>query len=166
MIQEFYISRSLSVDTHKLCIARRSLVLAVAGKHALYAHADALGALDGAPSLISQEVEAYDSVRVDVRMHGDWAAWVLDKGDLWRLYGVRIKEDEFQPIDIILIQRVVVQDTNVKEPFLQVVAIHELYTGGETKLIYLLALLGHSLRSHSCSHIVFAAPGFPVEKCN
>lgn len=29
-----------------------------------------------------------------------------------------------------------------------------------------MALLGHSLRSHSCSHIVFAAPGLPIEKCN
>lgn len=128
VVQEFYISWSLPVHTHKLCIARRSLVLAVAGKHALYAHADALGALDRAPSLISQKVKAYNSVRVDVWVHGDWAGWFVDEGDLWRLYGVRIEEDEFQPIDIILIQRVVVQDTNVKEPFLQVFAVHELYT--------------------------------------
>jgi hypothetical protein len=55
-----------------------------------------------------------------------------------RTYGVRIKEDEFQPIDIILIQRVIVQDTNVKEPFLQVFAVHELYARRQAKLIYLL----------------------------
>lgn len=88
MVQEFYISWSLPIDTHKLCIARRSLVLAVAGEHALYAHADALGALDRAPSLVSQEVKANNSVRVDVRMHGDWAGWVVDEGDLWRLWFV------------------------------------------------------------------------------
>lgn len=53
-------------------------------------------------------------------------------------YGVLIREDEFQPISIIVIQRVVVQDANVKQPFLQVVAVNELYTRRQTKLVDLL----------------------------
>jgi hypothetical protein len=147
VIQKFYIPRSLSVHTHKLFVARRSFVFVVAREHALYAHADGLGALDGAPSLVPQEIETYYPVRIDVWVHGDWTAWSIHKGDFWRLlicllddrlesdegrwqqgftYGVGFGEGKFQLVNISIIQRVVIQDANIKEPLLQVVAIHEL----------------------------------------
>lgn len=84
MIQELDVPWSLFVAAHKLLVAGRSLVLVVARQHALYAHAHTLGALHGAPPLVSQQIEAYDSVRVDVRVHGNWAAGPLHEGDFGR----------------------------------------------------------------------------------
>lgn len=45
---------SQSVGPNKIGVARRSLILVVAGQHALYAKADALNILHRTPSLAAQ----------------------------------------------------------------------------------------------------------------
>lgn len=61
------------VPPHKLLVAGRALVLGVAREHALYAHADTLDILHGAPALLAEEVEADEAVGVYVGMDRDRA---------------------------------------------------------------------------------------------
>jgi hypothetical protein len=53
----------------------------------LDAHAYAGDALDRAPALLAEQVEANDAVGVDVGMHGDRAIGLLVEGDLGRFWG-------------------------------------------------------------------------------
>lgn len=84
VIAELNIAGALSVSSDKLLITRGPLVLGVAGQHALDAHADALGALDWAPALVAEKVEADDAVGVDVRVDGDRAVGAVLKCDFGR----------------------------------------------------------------------------------
>lgn len=80
LIEKPDVPRPQRVPPHEILIPRRSLVLAVAGQHALDAHAHALDVLDGAPAGAAEEVEADDAVGVDVRVHGDFAVVADDEG--------------------------------------------------------------------------------------
>lgn len=62
MIVEIDVSGSPSIAGHELRISFRTLVLGVAGQHALQGHAYALDVLDGAPALGAEEIEADDAV--------------------------------------------------------------------------------------------------------
>lgn len=83
VIHKVNVARPQPVLGHELLVARGPLVLGVARQHALDAHADALGALDGAPALVPQQVEADDAVGVDVRVDGDRAVGLLLEYDFW-----------------------------------------------------------------------------------
>lgn len=74
VVEELNVAWPQLVAPHEVLVARGSLVLVVACKHALDAHADALRALHGAPALRSEEVEANDAVGVDVRVYRNRAA--------------------------------------------------------------------------------------------
>jgi hypothetical protein len=65
------VPRPLPVAAHKVLVARRALVLVIAGEHALQAHAHALNVMHGRPALAVEQVEADDAIAVDVRVHGD-----------------------------------------------------------------------------------------------
>lgn len=71
-------------------VAGWSLVTVVGSKHALEAHADTFDGLNGRPASRSEEIEANDSVAVDVGVHRDRArgagrSVTLNKLDLWGL---------------------------------------------------------------------------------
>jgi hypothetical protein len=85
VVIEFDVPRTQPVAPHKLLISWRALVLGVAGKHTLNAHAYALNVLDGTPALLAQEIKADDTVRVYVRMHRNWTVRESHEGDLWWL---------------------------------------------------------------------------------
>lgn len=57
------------IALHEFIVARRSLILRVASQHALQAHTNALDVLYGTPALLTKQIEAYDAIRVDVRMY-------------------------------------------------------------------------------------------------
>lgn len=61
----------LPIAPYKLIITWRSLVLRVAGQHALNTHADCFHVLHRAPALGAEQVETDDAVGVDVRMDRD-----------------------------------------------------------------------------------------------
>lgn len=69
MVVEVDVSGSQPVALHEVLVSRWSLVLDVAGQHALQAHADALDVLDRTPTLMTEEIEADDAVRVYVGVH-------------------------------------------------------------------------------------------------
>lgn len=72
VINERHIFQSPTPVTHtsyELGISLRSLILRVAGEHALDGHADTLDALDWRPACTKQ-VEADYAVRIDVRVNG------------------------------------------------------------------------------------------------
>lgn len=82
VIDELDIAWSLPVASDKFVIASRSLIERVARQHALDAHAYALCVLNWAPALAAQKVEADDSIRVNVWMHGYRAVRRFIEGDL------------------------------------------------------------------------------------
>lgn len=86
VVEELDVAGSQSVASDKVFVSRRPLVLVVARQHALDAHAHAGDALDGAPALLAEQVEADDAVGVDVGMHGDRAIGLLVEGDLGRFW--------------------------------------------------------------------------------
>lgn len=67
----------------------------------------------------------------------------------WRLlptYGIGVGKDEFQAEDVAVVDGVAIQDADIKEPFFEVVAFHELDARRQAELIYLRvlsALKGH-----------------------
>lgn len=69
VVEKVNVSGSQTVASHKLLVSRWSLVLNVAGQHALQAHADALDVLDWTPALVAEEIEADDAIRVDVGVY-------------------------------------------------------------------------------------------------
>lgn len=62
MKQKLNVPRPKPVSLDKFFIPRRTLILGVAGQHALYAHADALCALYRTPPLAIKQVETYNAV--------------------------------------------------------------------------------------------------------
>lgn len=55
-------------------------------------------------------------------------------------YGISVGEDEFQAEDVAVVDGVAVEDADIEEPFLEVVAFHELDARRQAKLVYLWAL--------------------------
>lgn len=68
---EAHVSNSPPVVADNILVSLRPLVLRVACKHALNANTNTLCTLDRAPALARQEVQAYNTVGVDVRVHRD-----------------------------------------------------------------------------------------------
>lgn len=143
--------RPKTITADKLLISRRPLVLGVTRQHALKAHANTLDVLDRAPTLVAQQVETYDAVGVDVRVHRDRAVGLLDEGYFWRfctavslivsgssdvgqIHTDRVgrAELELQPVDLVFIQRVVVQNSYIEEPFIIVVGFDQVYSGRQS----------------------------------
>lgn len=79
---------SETVASDELLVSGRPLVLGIARQHALEAHAYALDVLDRTPALVAQEIEAYDAVGINVRMHGNRAVGLLDEGYFWWFWTV------------------------------------------------------------------------------
>ena len=71
LIDEPDVSGPLCVPANEILVAGGTLVFGVARQHALDAHADALDVVHGAPALVAKQVEADDTVGVDVRVNGD-----------------------------------------------------------------------------------------------
>jgi hypothetical protein len=71
-------------------IAGRPLLLRVAGQHALQADTNALDVVYGTPALSVEEVEAYDTVGVDVRVVRDRMSVILDEDDFGSLCNARV----------------------------------------------------------------------------
>jgi hypothetical protein len=111
VVKEVDIPRPLTVVAHELTIARRSytilafqsysihphtsngtnvltLSLCVARQHALDTDTHALHVMHRAPSLRVQQVQAYNAVAVDVRVHGNRALRRRAENHLGRFYRV------------------------------------------------------------------------------
>lgn len=71
LVYERDISNSTSIEGHKFTIAGWAFVTGISCKHALQTHANAFHCLDRGPSARAQEIETYDAVAVDMRVHGD-----------------------------------------------------------------------------------------------
>ena len=71
LVDKSNVPRPLRVPPDKLLIARWPLVLGIPSQHALKAHAYRLHILNGRPALRAEQVEADDTVGIDVRMDGD-----------------------------------------------------------------------------------------------
>jgi acyl-coenzyme A synthetase/AMP-(fatty) acid ligase len=84
MIIEVDIPWSSSIVRHKIRISFRPFILRVSRQHALQAHTNTLHILNRRPSLLTEKIQADDSVRVDVWVHGDWAIGKEDEGYFWR----------------------------------------------------------------------------------
>lgn len=151
MVVEVDVSWPQAVSSHELLIARRSLVFGVACQHALDAHADALNILYRAPSLTTQKVEADDAIRIDVRVHRYRSVVQLYKGDLRRLYGIRLAESELQAVCLTRIDRILIEDLNVEEPFLKTVGRDKRDTGWQA-LGNLSKLLAQSFGTQTGCH--------------
>ena len=87
VVDEPYISNRSARTEDKLVVAFRPLVLGVSRQHALDGHAHAFDALDGRPAIAGgEQVEADDSVAVDVGMHGNLTLWGGDEHNFGRLH--------------------------------------------------------------------------------
>lgn len=75
MVDKINVTRTSTVALDKLVIIWGSFVFCIAGQHALDAHADTFSTLDRTPALVAEQVEADDSVRVYVWVHGDVTVW-------------------------------------------------------------------------------------------
>ena len=82
VIVELDVLRPRLVCADEVGVAFGTVVFCVAREHALDAHTYALNILYGAPARGAQEVQAYDAVRVDVRVHGYRPALLLREDDL------------------------------------------------------------------------------------
>lgn len=81
MVVEIDIPWPQSIAPDKVLVTRRAFILGVARQHALQGHAHALDILHWTPSLLAQEVETDDAVRVDVGMYGYWSLGLLNECD-------------------------------------------------------------------------------------
>jgi hypothetical protein len=86
MVIELHVPRAQAVASDELFVPGRALVLCIASEHALDTHADALYVLNRTPTLSTKEIQTYDAIRVDMRMHWDWSIGKLDESDLGRFY--------------------------------------------------------------------------------
>lgn len=73
-----------------------------------------------------------------MRMDGDRAVALRvgisadgEEEDLGRFNRIVVAEAEAKTVGLILIQRIRIQDTNVHEPFFEVVGFHQCYSWGE-----------------------------------
>lgn len=79
MKHEIDIPRPLCIVPHKVLISWGPFLLCVTRQHALQANAHAFNVVNRTPALAVEEIEAYDSVRVDVRMPWDWVSVVFNE---------------------------------------------------------------------------------------
>lgn len=86
MVIELHVPRAQAVASDELFVSGRALILCITSEHTLDTHADALYVLYGTPTLSTKQVQTYDAIRVDVRMHGDWSISKLDESDLGWFY--------------------------------------------------------------------------------
>jgi hypothetical protein len=86
MIIELHVPRAQAVASDELFVPGRALVLCITSEHALDTHADALYVLNRAPTLSTKEIQADETIRVDMRMHRNWSIGKLDESDLGRFY--------------------------------------------------------------------------------
>lgn len=114
-----------AVAPDELLVSRWTLVLCVARQHALQRHANTLNILNRTPALLTQEVETYDAVRIDVRMYWYWSVGLLDEGHFGRLYWVLGPESKHQSEGLVEIERIVVEDFDIEVPCLEVVGRNE-----------------------------------------
>jgi hypothetical protein len=84
MVIELHVPRAQPVAPNKLFISGRALVLCIASEHALDTHADALYILNRTPTLSTEEIQADEAIRIDMRMHGNRSIGKLDESDLGR----------------------------------------------------------------------------------
>jgi hypothetical protein len=94
MEQEIDIPRSPPITPHKLGIIRRSLILVIPSQHALQANAHTFDIMHGTPSLLVEQIQTDDAVRVDVWVHGNLVCGVVNKYHLRRFDWVIIGEAE------------------------------------------------------------------------
>lgn len=168
IVKEVDVAGPASVVRDEVAVAWRSFVTCICGQHALNAHADALNRLYRWPAGWTEEVQAYDSVAVYVRVDRDRArglrrARQLDELDFRRLcvmqcclvwptkkkkklvtrdnvtpgrkfnrtYWILRREREFESIDLILIKRILVQDSNIHLPLFKILRFGYWYTRGQ-----------------------------------
>lgn len=124
VIVEIDVPRPQSIAPDEFLVPGRALVFGVARQHALQGHAHALNVLHRAPSLLAQEVETDDAVRVDVGVYRYWPVGLLDEGHFRRFYRVLVPKPEHEPVDV-WVERVVVKDLDIKVPSLEIVGGHE-----------------------------------------
>ena len=84
VVIELHVPRTQAVASDELFVPGRALVLCIASEHALNTHADALYILNRTPALSTKEIQTYDAICVDMRMHWDWSIGKLDESDLRR----------------------------------------------------------------------------------
>jgi hypothetical protein len=153
VIVEVNVTRTLLVLLDEVLVTRGSLVLGVPSEHTLDAHADAFHILDRAPSLRPEQIKTNDSVRVDVRVHRYRSIARLHEGhfrrlftrivshNIWhktmaililrkqelatRTYRVSLAELELEAECFICVNRVLVENLNVKKPFFEIVGRHQ-----------------------------------------
>lgn len=125
MVVEVNVSWSEAVAPHKLVITSGSLILLVSGQHALYAHADTLYVLYGTPALVSEKIQADNAVGVYVGMHWDRSLGCFHERDLRRFNRILLGEFKLESVDLVAIQRIVVEDPNIHMPLLEVVGGYE-----------------------------------------
>lgn len=97
VVEKLYVSRSLSITSHKVLIAWWSLVLVVTRQHALDAHADTGDALNGTPALLAKQIETDNAVGVYVRVHGDGTVGLFVEGNFrgfCRLISILTREND------------------------------------------------------------------------
>ena len=95
VVDEPYISNRSARTEDKLVVAFRPLVLGVSRQHTLDGHADAFDALDGRPAVAGgEQVEADDSVAVDVGMHGNLTLGGGNEHNFRRLHRAYISDGE------------------------------------------------------------------------
>jgi hypothetical protein len=82
VVIEVNVSWPKPIAPDEFLISRRPLILGITRQHTLYAHADALDALNWAPSLLAEQVETNDAVGVDMGMHRDRSVGKLNEGYL------------------------------------------------------------------------------------
>lgn len=76
IILKVNIPRPTAIRNHEIAVPRRPLVARIRRQHTLDTHADALDRLHGRPPGRAEQVQADNSVAVDVRVDGDWAPGV------------------------------------------------------------------------------------------
>ena len=93
----------LGIMPHKSLVAGRSLVLGIARQHGLQADTHTFHIVNRRPSCAVQQVETYDAVGVDVRVHRYRVGFVTDEDDFGSLDGIALGEGELQPICLIVV---------------------------------------------------------------
>ena len=86
VIIEVDVLRALCISPHEILITRWSLILCVTRQHALDAHAHTFHILYRTPPLSTQQIQADDAIRVDMRVDWDWTVRCPDKGHFRGLY--------------------------------------------------------------------------------
>jgi len=102
MVIKFHISWTFCIGSHEFLVSWGPLGFGVPRQHALQAHANALNVLNRTPTLLPQEIQAYETIRVDVRVDGNrsWGVCRMDKCDFWWFYGIGLAKAELESEDL------------------------------------------------------------------